>query len=278
MNKLWYFIFVFVVAITADTPKKKLKIMSYNIRWNSPNDGFNHWNNRKSNVAQLILKESPDFVGMQEVVHGQLEYIDSVLSDYAYIGVGREDGQTKGEYSPIFYRKESFTLLKTKTFWLSETPDRVSVGWDAALERICTYGQFQHTESKQRFWVFNTHFDHVGTQARRAATALIIQKMRTLNTDNEPAILTGDLNLTPDTQAIKALQREFTDSGSAFDTSPEQAATFNGFDTLAIGTRRIDYIFSSGLKLINASRLLHKTSQGGWASDHHPVQAKFEYP
>lgn len=278
MNKLSYIIFLFAWAISTDTPAKKLKVMSYNIRWNSPNDGFNHWDNRKASVAYLILNESPDFIGMQEVVHGQLIYLDSILTDYTYIGVGREDGQAKGEYSPIFYRRDAFTLLQTNTFWLSETPGRVSVGWDAALERICTYGQFENRQSGQRFWIFNTHFDHVGTQARKAAAALIIQKIKTINNDNAPVILTGDFNLTPETETIKALQAALTDSGSRFDFNPEQAATFNGFDTLSVGARRIDYIFSKGVVLKNTTRLLHKTPQGGWASDHHPVLAEFEYP
>ena len=105
-------------------------------------------------------KSSPDIIGMQEVLHNQLIDISTSLEEYNYLGVGREDGKIKGEYSPIFYRKSKFKVIKSSTFWLSETPEEISIGWDAALERICTYAKFQERNSKKQFWIFNTHFDH----------------------------------------------------------------------------------------------------------------------
>ena len=139
-----------------------LKVISYNIRYNNLNDGINKWDNRKETVFNFLNNEYPDFIGMQEVLENQLDELLINLNDYSFIGIGREDGKNRGEFSPIFYLKDSYNLIKTSTFWLSKTPEKVSVGWDAALERICTYGYFESKKTKRRFWVFNTHFDHLG--------------------------------------------------------------------------------------------------------------------
>ena len=137
----------------------QIKVISYNIRYNNPNDGKDIWENRKSTIVEFISTESPDFIGMQEVTNSQLLYLNSNLVDLHYIGVGRDDGKTKGEYSPIFYNKSNYELISSDTFWLSETPKRISVGWDASMERICTYGLFKQNISGRKVWVFNTHFD-----------------------------------------------------------------------------------------------------------------------
>jgi endonuclease/exonuclease/phosphatase family metal-dependent hydrolase len=169
MNNILY-IFLFLLYNTQD-----LKVISYNIRYNNPNDGVNIWDNRKSTVTEFISNEEADFVGMQEVLNSQLTDLMGSLIEYDYVGVGRDDGKNKGEYSPILFDKNKYKVLRSNTFWLSETPNKISVGWDASMERICTYGLFENRNSSKKIWVFNTHFDHVGVLAREKSIELIFQ-------------------------------------------------------------------------------------------------------
>ena len=257
--------------------KNELTVLSYNIRYDNPNDGENQWKYRKEIVANYIKEIRPDIIGMQEVLDPQLVFLDVSLTEFSYVGVGREDGKTKGEYSPILYNSNRLTLLQTDTFWLSETPKVISVGWDAALERICTYAQFKHKETGQKFWVFNTHFDHIGELARIQSAKLIHQKIKMLNTNNFPVIITGDFNLTPDTAPIKIFQNAYVDVMQKTPTNANNYGTFTGFDKLSNGKERIDYIFQKGLKTLKSTHIWLKTTSGGWASDHHPVQAIFSF-
>jgi endonuclease/exonuclease/phosphatase family metal-dependent hydrolase len=260
---------VSILALVQQT--ESIKAISYNIRYNNPEDGMNVWENRKASVAALLNEENADFVGLQEVVHPQLLDLVEALDTYTYVGVGRDDGKTKGEYSPIFYKKEKYELLKSNTFWLSETPDLISKGWDASLERICTYGLFQNRVTQKKIWVFNTHFDHRGVVARAKSMDLLIEKVKMLNTEGFPTIITGDFNLTPDTQPIQKIQSHFIDVQKNLQESDPYFGTANDFNTEIISQKRIDYIFVKGLETIKARHIYRKTPMGGWSSDHHPV-------
>ena len=262
---------IFIFSLLQHT--ESITAISYNIRYNNPKDGINVWENRKETVSIFLNEENADFIGLQEVVHPQLLDLIGALKTYTYIGVGREDGKTKGEYSPIFYKKQKYTLLKSNTYWLSETPNIVSKGWDASLERICTYGLFQNNKTAEKVWVFNTHFDHRGALARAKSVDLIIEKVKTLNQEGLPVIITGDFNLTPDTPHIQKMQSYFDDVQKNLPISDPYYGTYNGFDTLKDAERRIDYIFKKGLQIKNAKHIYKKTPMGGWASDHHPVIA-----
>jgi len=267
-------IFVFLCFLSSYLPTEQtpdLEILSYNIRYDNPEDGKNQWKFRKETLMGYFLKNTPDVVGMQEVLHNQLNDLTSTLEDYAYVGVGREDGKTKGEYSPIFYRKSALNLLESDTFWLSETPEQISVGWDAALERICTYARFEHRQTKKQLWVFNTHFDHVGVKARAEAANLILKKIKQLNPRGLPTVITGDFNLTPETLPIQIFQAAFEDVLLELPKSDFTYGTFTGFDTENNEERRIDYIFQKGFTVKKAAQLWIKTPEGRWASDHHPV-------
>ena len=270
------YIFSFFLSMNFSL-KNELSVLSYNIRYDNPNDGENQWKYRKERVANYIKEIRPDIIGMQEVLDPQLVFLDLSLTEFSFVGVGREDGKTKGEYSPILYNSNRLTLLQTDTFWLSETPKVISVGWDAALERICTYAQFKHKETGQKFWVFNTHFDHIGELARIQSAKLIHQKIKMLNTNNFPVIITGDFNLTPDTAPIKIFQNAYVDVMQKTPTNANNYGTFTGFDKLSNGEERIDYIFQKGLKTLKSTHIWLKTTSGGWASDHHPVQAIFSF-
>ena len=222
-------------------------------------------------MTSLLKEQNADFVGLQEVVYPQLQDLIKALKSYGNIGVGRKDGKTKGEYGPIFYKKEKYKLLKTNTFWLSETPETVSKGWDASLERICTYGLFQNLMNQEKIWIFNTHFDHRGVEARAKSIDLITEKVKVLNQENLPLIITGDFNLTPDQIPIQKMQSDFEDVEKNLAISDPYYGTYNSFDTEKISKKRIDYIFIKGLKTLSAHHLYKKTPMGGWASDHHPV-------
>ena len=252
---------------------QELDVLSYNIRYASPNDGPNLWKNRKGDMIETLSNINPDLLGLQEVLHIQLLELTNGMKEYSYIGVGREDGKTKGEYSPILYRKDAFEVLDSGTFWLSDTPSQISVGWDAALERICSYARFLHRQSGNEFWMFNTHFDHIGVLARANAAHLILEKINALNTSSLPVVVTGDFNLEPYEEPIKIMQSSLEDVQKELTSTEPNYGTFNGFDTQTSGERRIDYIFQKGFKLREADHLWLKTKNGYWLSDHHLVRA-----
>ena len=254
-----------------------LEVVSYNIRYDNSQDGENQWDIRKETLASYLLKSSPDIIGMQEVLNNQLADLSNFLKEYKYVGVGREDGKAKGEYSPIFYRKSKLKVLMSSTFWLSETPQKISVGWDAALERICTYALFIDRKSKKQFWVFNTHFDHLGEIARSESVNLILERISILNVNDYPILVTGDLNLTPETLPIKKFQSNFNDVLSDLNLNDPKYGTFNGFDITKNASRRIDYIFQKGFRVLSAEHMWIKTPKDLWASDHHPVYLKCSF-
>jgi len=263
----------FFWAIPSANFAQELDVMSYNIRYASPNDGPNLWENRKGAMVETLSNINPDLLGLQEVLHTQLLELTNGLKEYSYIGVGREDGKTMGEYSPILYRKDTFEVLDSGTFWLSDTPSQISVGWDAALERICTYARFLLRQSGKEFWMLNTHFDHVGVLARANAAHLILEKINTLNTSSLPVVVTGDFNLEPYEEPIQIIQSALEDVQKSLASSSQNYGTYNGFDTRSSGERRIDYIFQKGFKLKEAYHPWLKTKNGYWLSDHHPVRA-----
>ena len=255
----------------------ELKVISYNIRYNNPNDGINVWENRKLTITKFLIDESPDFIGLQEAKHSQLLFLLESMLDYDFIGVGRDDGKTKGEYSPIFYNKNKFKVLFQNTFWLSPTPGKVSVGWDASMERICTYGLFENINSKEKILIFNTHFDHIGNAARKESAKLILKKIDEINNENLPVVLTGDFNLEDSSPTIKKIQKELTDVQFNIDKSNKYYGTYTGFKPSNIIEKRIDYIFIKNIKLIQSIHVHLKTPINGWASDHHPVLTTLKF-
>lgn len=252
------------------------KAMSYNIKYDNVNDTVNNWNDRKEEMVELLKKHQPEFIGMQEVLYRQLEYLDESLADYNYIGVGRDDGKQKGEFSPILYNTSKFELLDSNTFWLSKTPDKISVGWDAAMERICSYGLFQNKTSQKKIWIFNTHFDHIGVKARKKSAKLILKKIKQLNLNNFPVILMGDFNLMPKEKPIQSIQKKMDDAQHISKTPIKgPKGTFNGFDINDPQERRIDYIFTTGLSLDSYLHIDERLKTGKHISDHLPVLASF---
>ncbi len=265
------FIFLFI-AISASA-QTEVKVMSYNIRLNVQSDGENKWDLRKDRVASLINYYEPDFLGGQEVTHGQLLDLNLSLPSYSYIGVGRDDGKEKGEYSCIWYKKDKYQLLQQSTFWLSPTPDSISKGWDAAIVRVCTYGLFKDKKTKQKFWVFNTHFDHIGKTARLESSKLIIKQINKFNTKNYPVILTGDFNSKPEEAPAEFLMSKIQNARKISTLVYGDAPTFNAFKFKEKIENCIDYIFVSNNKKISVSKFATLTDSYDlkYPSDHLPI-------
>ena len=273
MNKILCFIFLFSPVILFS---QTMNITSYNIRYNNPGDGENAWPNRKEMVSRLLRFHEADIIGLQEALYGQILDIQNDLPEYEWFGVGRDDGKKEGEFSPVFFNKSKFTLLENGTFWLSETPEKPGLGWDAACNRVVTWGKFQSKTSQKKFMVFNTHFDHAGTEARKQSAILIRQKIEKMTYNkNLPFFLTGDLNLTPGELPISLLKKYLNDSRDISQEPPYgPVGTFNGFKLDSPLDRRIDYIFTHGDLKVLRYGVLSDIKDQRFPSDHLPVIIK----
>lgn len=246
--------------------------MSFNIRYDNHNDGDDRWEKRKEAVVEMIAHYRPQLVGMQEVLFNQLTYLDGALTDYGFVGVGREDGKTKGEFAPIFYDKHRMKLLSNRTYWLSNTPDQVSVGWDAALERIATFAAFLDKQSGDTLRIFNCHYDHVGRTARKKSSELLLKIIKTQKMDSGKLLVMGDFNAEPNDPPIKILKTRLNDS---YENSRKPAygpeGTFNNFDPKRIMKARIDYIFTQKIEVLQQIHLDDRRKNNRFLSDHLPV-------
>ncbi|NOR76450.1 MAG: endonuclease/exonuclease/phosphatase [Draconibacterium sp.] len=252
-----------------------IKLMSYNIRYDNPKDGENAWPNRKETLANKILFYEPDVIGTQEGLGHQINFLDNKLKLYKYVGVARADIKEggKGEFSAIFYNAFKYKKLKSGTFWLSKTPTKPSRGWDASLNRICTYILLKNKQSGVKFWVFNTHFDHKGKIAKEKSAELIIEKIELINKQNLPIFLMGDFNLQPEESPIQYITKELNDSKFICQQPPfGPFGTYNGFDVCKKPKRRIDYIFSSKNDItVKKYAVLANVKDIKYPSDHFPV-------
>lgn len=259
-----------------------LKVMSYNIRYDNPEDGTNQWKNRKDFAANLIRFYDADIFGAQEVLHNQLTDLSDRLPGYAHVGVGREDGKTKGEYAPIFYKSDRFDLLKSGNFWLAEDINAVGKkGWDAACERVATWAILRDKQTGKEFFFLNTHLDHMGKVARHEGASLVLEQSKQL-AGNLPVIVTGDFNAIPSDEPIQVLTtasdpRHLTHSRevAAFKYGPEW--TFHDFGKIPFDKREwIDYIFVKGdIRVLNHGVLTDTLNQL-YPSDHCPVISTLE--
>jgi endonuclease/exonuclease/phosphatase family metal-dependent hydrolase len=257
--------------------QQEIAVMSFNIRLDVAADGENRWDARKEKVTGLMNFYEPDFIGTQEVMHHQLLFIKQELKRYGHIGVGRDDGKEKGEYSAIFYDSLKFIVKEQATFWLSPTPDTVSKGWGANFNRVCTYGLFQSKKSGSFFWVVNTHFDHQSILARAESAKLIITKIAALNKEKQyPVVFTGDLNAQPTDDPVIHVS-SLMDNARTISAQPPYGGidTWNGFQFNKKPSGCIDYIFVSKGKSWRVKKFATLTDSYDmkYPSDHFPVLA-----
>jgi endonuclease/exonuclease/phosphatase family metal-dependent hydrolase len=257
---------------------QNLKLVTYNIRLDLESDGENKWSNRKDFWASQINFYEPDVFGIQEALPHQVTDIASALPGYSYVGIGR-DGIGKGESSNIFFKKDRFKMVQEKTFWLSETPEKISKGWDAALNRVCTYVLLKDNKTKKSFWVFNAHLDHIGEFARTNAIQLILSKIKEVNTKKLPVFVIGDFNTEPNEQRITDLKKQMDDSYDITKQKPfGPNGTFNAFQYFEPVTKRIDYIFLSKnnpFKVLKHA-VLTDAKNLKFPSDHFPVLVEIQ--
>lgn len=248
-----------------------LLIMTFNLRYDNPEDGENSWSNRKAKVVEIIKQEQPVIIGTQELLPAMIKDLDELLTEYDWFGQPR---QSNDEYSVIFYKKDEVRFVENGTFWLSETPlVEASISWDSSLPRICTWGEFVCLNSPHRFRVFNTHLDHISEEARIKGVQVIEKYMAALNeSEHLPAILTGDFNAEPASDEVKFwMDKPFTSVYSVMKIQGE-GLTFHDFEGGSDG-EPIDYIFVSKDIEIKSGRIIHSKMDNMYPSDHYPVSA-----
>ena len=264
------------VSCSTEQAKEPIKDISYNIRCgvNPGQDGENNWEYRKQASINMINDEKPTIFGLQEALPPHLEYLKEQLPQYASYGIARDDGKTEGEYMTIYYLKDEVELLDCGTFWLSETPETPSMGWDAACKRTCTWAKMRMKRSGKEFAYLNTHLDHVGKVAQREGLALMMKRAAEIVPDGMPVFVTADFNCVtsdPIFEPIKAVMKD------ARETAPQtdRRATFNGWKPNA--TAVIDHIFYRGAEPKSFRVLCDKNYGAPYISDHYPVVLEAEF-
>lgn len=269
----------FLLPVFRPASAQQLNVMTFNIRLHIASDSLDAWPYRKDNLASQVLFHKVELLGVQEALHNQMMDLQQRLPGFRYVGGGRDDGKEKGEYSAIFYDTTRLSLLNSKTFWLSQTPEVPgSKGWDAAITRIVTWARFRDKRTKKTFYAFNTHFDHIGKIARKESAVLLLEKVKAI-AGNSPAIITGDFNSKPADEPMQVI----TDASNPLrltDTKELSVAphygptgTFNGFQAKERDDQPIDYIFIRNKWKVLTHATISQTWNGHFASDHFAVLA-----
>ena len=264
-----------IMSITLVAQPEAITVMTYNIRYNNPQDGINAWPNRVKKVGSLIQRYNPDIIGVQEALHDQLLELMNILPEYTFVGVGRDDGKNNGEFSAILFKNNRFGLLQNSTQWLSETPDVPgSKSWDAALPRIVTSARLFDKESKTDLVIFNTHFDHQGIEARQHSADLLLGMVGAARMLSEvPVIVMGDFNAERNEKTYETMLLKYL-----YDTKPEDdnIGTYCGFVAGAIPCKIIDYIFASSEWDLKHYNVIQDKDGKYFPSDHLPVLVQLE--
>lgn len=250
----------------------QIKVMSYNIRFGSAKDGDNAWENRKPGTPRMLEDQAPDIFGVQEALDYQIGYILENCPQYKSYGIGREDGVSQGEHMSIFWNKKRIKLLKCGTFWLSETPEEPSKGWDAACRRTATWTLMKDRQSGKKFYYVNTHLDHRGWEARKNGLALIVERIAAMNPKGYPMILTGDFNMRPQRPEFEDLKKVMKDARVTARTT-DTGYTFSGWKINPSSESVIDYVWYSGFSDCPEYHVVRKEYGVPFVSDHFPIMA-----
>ena len=253
-----------------------VKVMSYNIRYGTADDGEHIWPNRREAAAAMIMDQHPLVFGVQEALDFQLTYFEEHCPGYKYVGVGREDGIHDGEHMSVFYDTERIDLLEWGTYWLSETPFKPSLGWDAACRRTATWTLLKDKATGRNFYFVNTHLDHVGKEARRKGLLLLVDRIAAMNPDGYPMILTGDMNVYPDDPCLDEL-RTLMDDARQTAKETDNGLTWHDWGKVS-GNPPIDYVFYAGFAGCDQFEAIRQPYEGvDYVSDHYPVKAILRY-
>lgn len=273
MRRLLFILILIIFSSTLFPQTESIKVMTYNIRCGYCEDSsdVNNWSKRKFLLAYMIKTHNPDLIGLQEAEQFQIKDLVNMLDDYDWYGVGREDGKEKGESAAILFRKNRFELENQNTLWLSETPELVSKGWDAALNRTLTIVKLKDLKSSKEFYYFNTHFDHIGEKARTESSKLIVNEMNK-STNNLPIILSGDFNYTSKSDGYRIITATLSDASLISKTeSVGGNISFNGFGKEIEPDNKIDFIFVNDKADVLNHTIDTTTYNGLYPSDHYPV-------
>lgn len=256
-----------------------LSVMSYNIRNGEAEDGLNSWKYRYVASAMMIDDQKPDIFGLQEAYQYQMVYLNDYTQGYKGVGIGREDGKLKGtksgEIMAIFYNTETISLLKWGTYWLSETPDKPSKGWDAACKRTATWALMKDKRTGKKFYYVNTHLDHVGREAQKNGLKVIVERIAAMNKEGYPMVLTGDFNVSPDDEVLDDLYKMMR-SCRATAAVTDNGTTYH--DWGKVNNAVIDHIFYSGFSSCTKFEVVKKPYDGrNFVSDHYPVKAQLVF-
>ena len=264
------FLMPYAADAAGEGASEGLKVMSYNIRLGSANDGTNQWALRASATQDMLEDQAPDVFGVQEALDYQVHFIEEMCG-YEYVGVGRENGKKEGEHMAIFWNKKKVSMLKWGTFWLSETPEEPSMGWDAACKRTATWALMKDKKTGRKFYFINTHLDHEGKEAQKNGLKLIVDRLAEINPDGLPMVLTGDFNITPDNKALTDLDAKMQ-SARKIAEKTDSHDTYNGWGR---GSGVIDYIYVSGFSSCpEFQTVVKRYKDRKFISDHYPVFAR----
>lgn len=258
-------------AVAKKPSQEELTVISYNIRLIHPKDGANEWKYRAAASPAMIKDYAPDVFGLQEAVAEQVEYMDKALPKYAYVGVGREDGAAEGEHMAIYYNTKTIRLEDWGTYWLSETPDVPSKGWDARYKRTATWALLTVKSTGRQFFYVNTHLDHRGVVAQQKGLELIVERISEMNPKGLPMVLAGDFNVVPENPVLSGLNATMSDARRTAEKK-DARATFNGWGTSA---RTLDYIYHLGFASCSEYETIVRQYEGvPYISDHYPIMAR----
>ena len=274
MKKFFYTLAIaaFALMSIACNRTSEIKVMSYNIRLSSGTikaDSIYHWEHRKQASLNLMHEENPTVFGLQEACPDQMDYMVENLPEYGYIGVGRDDGKRKGEFMSIFYKKEEVEFIDGGTFWLSQTPDQVSKGWDAACFRTCTWALLKKKDTGKKFVYMNTHLDHMGKVAREESIKLIVERAEKLTGGKLPVFITADFNSPTSNAIFKPMQEAMLDARVEAPVTDDRG-TLNCWGTTPPGVV-IDHVFYRGAEAQKFEVLRDKDYGAPYVSDHYPV-------
>jgi endonuclease/exonuclease/phosphatase family metal-dependent hydrolase len=276
MMKGIFTICVWIWALGA-VAQEPVELISYNIRLNTAGDGEHAWPHRKADVAALFRFHRADIFCVQEALPDQIDDLETAFPDFSYEGIGRDDGKRAGEFSAVFYSKERFKKLEGGTFWLSETPDQCSFGWDASCRRVCSWVRLEDIKTGELLYVFNTHFDHKGEEARRESANLILKRIGQIAGNKGAVVLCGDFNLPPSSEPIALISKQLDDAFRVSQQPPYgSVATYHGFTYDDPPKERIDYVFVSDQVRVLRYGGLTDSRDRTFFSDHLPVLVTLE--